>query len=109
MDYLIPVVLIGAGDTVLMDLWTVARKRLFGTPPANYGLVGRWIAYMPRGRFRHSPIAASPRIPGEQLVGWTAHYLIGVAFAAVLLAVWGLDWVRNPTVAPALIVGIASV
>jgi hypothetical protein len=27
----------------------------------------------------------------------------------MLLAVWGLDWVRHPTLAPALIVGIGSV
>ena len=48
-------------------------------------------------------------MPGERVVGWTAHYLIGIAFAAVLLALWGLDWARQPTLAPALIVGIGSV
>ena len=46
---------------------------------------------------------------GERLVGWTAHYLIGVGFAAALVALWGLDWVRQPTIGPALIVGIGSV
>ena len=46
---------------------------------------------------------------GERLIGWTAHYLIGIAFAGVLLAIWGLEWARHPTVGPALIVGIASV
>ncbi|ALN83195.1 hypothetical protein LA76x_5093 [Lysobacter antibioticus] len=76
---------------------------------ADYGLVGRWIAYLPRGRFRHDPIAATPRVRGERAIGWTAHYLIGIAFAAVLLAMWGLDWARQPSLAPALIVGIGSV
>jgi hypothetical protein len=37
------------------------------------------------------------------------HYLIGIAFAAALLAIWGLDWARRPTLAPALIVGIVTV
>jgi hypothetical protein len=64
---------------------------------------------MPRGRFRHERIAASPPVRGERLIGWSAHYLIGVAFAAVLLALWGLEWARNPTLAPALIVGVGSV
>jgi hypothetical protein len=27
----------------------------------------------------------------------------------LLLAVWGLDWVRHPTLGPALIVGVGSV
>jgi hypothetical protein len=109
MNYLVCAVLIGAGATAVMDIWTVVRKRLFGTPLANYALVGRWLAYMPGGRFFHSPIAASPPVQGERLVGWTAHYLIGIAFAAVLLTIWGLDWARNPTIVPALVVGIGSV
>jgi hypothetical protein len=109
MNYLVAAFLTGAGATAVMDIWTVVRKRLFGTPLANYGLVGRWLAYMPRGRFRHDRIAASPPVQGERVIGWTAHYLIGIAFAAVLLAIWGLDWARHPTIAPALIVGIGSV
>jgi hypothetical protein len=75
----------------------------------DYGLVGRWLAHLPRGRFRHQRIAAMPPVRGERLIGWTAHYLTGVAFAGVLLALWGIDWARNPTLAPALIVGIGSV
>lgn len=109
MNYLTFAVLTGAGATVVMDLWGIARTRLLGMPATNYGLVGRWVAYMPRGRFRHNPIAATPPVKGERLIGWTAHYLIGIAFAAVLLALYGLDWMRQPTIVPALIVGIGSV
>jgi Protein of unknown function (DUF2938) len=109
LDYLVRAVLIGAGGTVVMDIWAVARKRLLGIAPLDYGLVGRWLAHLVRGRFRHESIAASPPVQGERLIGWTAHYLIGIAFAAMLLAIWGLDWVRYPTIGPALIVGIGSV
>ena len=108
MNYVVCAVLIGAGATAVMDLWTVVRKQMFGIP-FSYGLVGRWLAYLPRGRFRHDPIAASPAVHGERLIGWAAHYGIGIAFAAVLLAVWGLEWARQPTLVPALIVGIGSV
>jgi hypothetical protein len=108
MNYVVCAVLIGAGATAVMDTWTLVRKQLLGIP-FSYGLVGRWLAYLPRGRFRHDPIAASPAVPGERVIGWTAHYLIGIAFAAVLLALWGLDWARQPTLGPALIVGIGSV
>ena len=109
MDYLVCSVLVGAGATAVMDVWGVARSRLLGLPAADYGLVGRWLAYMTRGRFRHDRIAATPAVTGERLVGWTAHYLIGISFAAVLLAVWGLEWARQPTLVPALIVGLGSV
>ncbi|HJT61614.1 MAG TPA: DUF2938 domain-containing protein [Burkholderiales bacterium] len=109
MEFLASVILIGAGATALMDVWSIARTRLLGMAPMNYGLVGRWLAWMARGRFRHDPIAASPPVRGERLIGWTAHYLIGIAFAAVLLALWGLDWARHPSLAPALVVGIGSV
>jgi hypothetical protein len=109
MDYLVSTLLIGVGATMVMDLGAIARKRLLGTPPPNYGLVGRWLAHMPRGRFRHDAIAAAEPVRGEGLIGWTAHYLIGVAFAAILLGVWGHAWIHRPTLGPALVVGIATV
>jgi hypothetical protein len=109
MDHVVIALFIGTGATLTMDLWTFARGRLFGTPLPNYGLVGRWFAHMPRGRFRHDRIAAVPPVPGEQVIGWTAHYLIGIAFAGVLLAICGLAWARQPTFAPALALGVATV
>ena len=109
MDYPASILLIGAGATAATDLWAIARKRLLGVPAPNYGLVGRWIAHMPRGRFRHDSIAAAPPVGGERLVGWTAHYLIGIAFAAILPGIWGTAWIQNPTIGPALAVGIGTV
>lgn len=101
--------LIGSGATALLDLWSLARYRLFNTPLPDYDLVGRWFAYMPRGIFHHAAIGKSPALRGERLIGWTAHYLIGIAFAGVLLAIWGLDWARQPALGPALLVGVGSV
>jgi hypothetical protein len=100
---------IGVGATLVMDLWIFLRKRLFGIPALDYALVGRWFAYLPRGKFHHAPIAASPPVPGERVVGLLAHHVSGVVFAGLLLAVFGVDWTRQPTVGPALIVGIGSV
>ena len=108
-EFLLHALLIGLGATAIMDLWAAARKSLLNAPSPDYGLVGRWLAYLPRGCFRHNPITASPPMKGECLIGWTAHYLTGVAFATVLLAIWGIDWTCRPTVGPALTVGIASV
>jgi len=109
MNDLIGTLVTGVGATAVMDLWGIARRSLLGIPAPDYGLVGRWLAYMPRGRFCHDAIAASPPVKGERLIGWTAHYFIGVAFAAVLLGIWGLAWIQEPTLGPAFIVGIGTV
>jgi Protein of unknown function (DUF2938) len=109
MEYLICTLITGIGATAVMDLWGIARRHLLNTAPPDYGLVGRWLAHMARGRFRHDAIATSPPVHGERLIGWTAHYFIGITFAAVLLGIWGLAWIQHPTVGPALIVGIGSV
>jgi hypothetical protein len=109
MDYLVYALVVGVGATVLVDLWAIVRKRAFAMPLPNYRLVGRWFAHLARGRFCHESIAASPPVPGERVTGWIAHYVIGVAFAGLLLAVWGLEWVRQPTLGPALLVGIGTV
>ncbi len=109
MDVLVFVLVTGMGATVVMDVWAIVRKRVFSIPLPDYGMVGRWLAHLAHGRFRHQSIAASAAIRGERLIGWTAHYLIGVTFAAILLGVWGLAWARHPTIAPALIVGIGTV
>jgi hypothetical protein len=101
--------LIGAGATAVTDIWSVVRKRLLAVPPANWALVGRWLVHVAHGRFRHDPISASPPVRHELLIGWLAHYLIGAAYAGLLLAIWGLDWVCRPTLAPALIIGLATV
>ncbi len=109
MDYLMYAVPIGAGATAVTDVWGWIRKPLLNVPSPDYGLVGRWFGHMLRGRFRHHSIAAAAAVKGERLIGWTAHYLIGIAFAAVLIGIWGLGWVQDPTLGPALMVGIGTV
>ena len=109
MEYVLHALVIGAGATAVMDLWAIARKRLLGIPQPDYGLVGRWIGHLAQGRIRHRSIAASLPVRRERLIGWAAHYLIGIAFAGGLLAIWGLAWARDPRPGPALAVGIATV
>jgi hypothetical protein len=109
MDLLTITVIIGVFATALTDLWAIARKLLLGIPLPDFALVGRWIAHFPRGRFRHERISAATSMPGERLIGWTAHYLIGISFAALVPASWGARWLEHPTPVPALIVGIATV
>lgn len=109
MDRLMWAILVGVAATAALDLWTLLRKRIFATPLPNYALVGRWFAHMPRGRFRHVSMAAVPAVRGEAVIGWLAHYAIGIAFAALLPLVFGAAWLQQPRLGPALLVGVLTV
>jgi hypothetical protein len=102
-------VLMGIGATLVMDLWTIFLKRAFGVQSLDYAMVGRWLGHMPAGRFTHASIAAAPSIRGERAIGWAAHYAIGIIFAGLLLAACGQDWARQPSLGPAVAVGIVTV
>ena len=106
---LVGTVIVGLGATACMDLWGLGRRRLLGTPLPNYRMVGRWFAHLLRGRFRHDSIATATPVRGETAIGWLAHYLVGVAFAGLLIGTQGIAWVLQPTLVPALLVGIVTV
>lgn len=100
---------IGVGGAALMDAWSLILRRRFGIPTLDYALLGRWIGHFPRGRFMHERIATAAPVPGERPLGWLAHYSIGITFALLLLAIWGLEWAWSPTMLPAMLIGIGTV
>ena len=102
-------VFLGLGATLTFDLWAQFLKLAFKITPSNICLVGRWIRYMPQGVFMHSSIAASPKMSAECLVGWIAHYVIGITLATAFVLFVGVNWLQNPTLPPAFIFGIISV
>lgn len=95
--------------TALMDLWGIVRKALLGMAPPDYGMVGRWLAHMPHGQFRHSAISKATPVKTEKLMGWAAHYLIGILFAVIPLLVWGSNWFLMPVLWQAVAVGLLTV
>jgi hypothetical protein len=101
-------VLIGVGATLTMDVWAAVLRHL-GIPSLRLPLLGRFVGHLPRGHFRHDDIARSPAVAGERLIGWCAHYAIGIGFAGLLLATYGLRWAHAPTLGPALLVGVVTV
>lgn len=102
-------VLIGAGAAALMDAWALLARRAFRIQGLDYALLGRWISHFPRRRFFHERIASAEPVRGERPLGWVAHYSIAVAFAFVLLAIWGLDWARAPTILPPMLIGLGTI
>jgi hypothetical protein len=102
------ILLIGVGATIVMDAWLLLLARL-GLPTMSFALLGRWAGHVSRGTWAHDAIAKAEPIRSEALLGWMTHYATGIAFAALLVLMQGLQWARAPTFLPALLTGIATV
>jgi hypothetical protein len=65
--------IVGILATVTMDVVAVIALRLgiAGGGPRRTGpdLIGRWIGYLLRGKFRHTDILRTPPLRGELLLG----------------------------------------
>jgi|SRR5690242_4458985 DUF2938 family protein len=109
LTHVLIAIAMGLGATLVMDLWGIVLKHTFNVPSSNYCFVGRWLCYMLEGVFRHRSIAAAPKRPTECAVGWIAHYAIGIIFALALVLLASPRWLQEPTVLPALILGISTV
>ncbi len=102
------VVLIGIGATAIMDIWLMIL-RLAGAKTLDLGLLGRWLGHLARGKLAHASLAEARPVAGELVLGWSAHYAIGIAFAGLLVWIAGADWVRRPSLLPAVAVGVGTV
>lgn len=69
-----------------MDLWAIILKQFFGIKSLDYSMLGQWIGYLLHGQFSHKNITTTTAIKGEKIIGWTAHYIIGITFAALLIS-----------------------
>ena len=102
------VILIGVAATAIIDVWVFILSRL-GVPATNWRLVGRWVGQMRNGRFSHASIAQATQVRGEHALGWLTHYAVGVVYAVALVALVGAGWASQPTILPALVLGLATV
>ncbi|WP_312688894.1 DUF2938 domain-containing protein [Kosakonia sp.] len=107
-DLIIRLLITGLGATLCMDVWSLFQRHVLAIPSLDYALVGRWILWMPSGRFYHQTIGQTPACSGEKGVGWGMHYLTGTIFAFLPFCLAGHDWYWQPTLYPALLAGIIS-
>lgn len=108
IDSLCIAILVGVGATLIMDIWAVFLQRAFNISSLSFCLVGRWLGHILRGKFSHEKITTATKIPAECALGWSAHYLIGVVFALILVLSASNDWLENPSLFPALLVGLLT-
>jgi hypothetical protein len=106
MDIIIRAALVGIGGTIILDLYAFLLQRLFGVPATNWQMVGRWLGHMPGGSFVQTNLAQVKPVPGEHVLGWVFHYLIGIAYGLLLVAIWGDRWLLEPGVAEPLILAL---
>lgn len=102
------IALVGIGATAAMDVWLLILARL-GVPTTSFAMVGRWVGHFAHGTFAHVAISKAAPIPFELGLGWLTHYLIGIAYAALLVAAQGTDWLAQPTLLPAVAAGVVTV
>lgn len=100
-------VIVGVGATALMDVWLLTLKRA-GVPTMDFALLGRWVGHLSRGRLAHDAIRRAPPIAAELGLGWLTHYAVGIAFAAMLVALQGPSWLDRPSLLPAVAWGLAT-
>jgi Protein of unknown function (DUF2938) len=108
VEFVLRTILIGVGATLVMDVWALLLRQV-GIPSLNFAFLGRWIGHLRQGRWMHQSIARATPVRGELLIGWCAHYSIGITFAALLLSTFSLRWARSPSLLPALVIGVVTV
>ena len=105
-EILLRAAMIGIGGTVALDAWATLLQYLVKTPATNWGMVGRWLGHMPKGKFRHENIGAVTPIGGEATIGWIFHYAIGIGYGFLLITIFGRTWLAAPTVIPAVVLSL---
>ncbi len=97
---------VGVGSTLVLDLWVLLVEKVLGIPPTNWGVVGRWLKGIAAGRFVADTTDDSKITLTEKSLGWCFHYIIGVVYAALILIIYGVEFISNPTLAPVIVVGV---
>jgi hypothetical protein len=109
LEHTFTTILLGVSATAFMDLYTFVLQKYFSVHSLNYALVGRWLLLMPMGKIKHNNIMQTPTMSGEIVVGWVAHYAIGVAFALLFALAVGSDWYTSAKLLPILTFALVTV
>jgi DUF2938 family protein len=102
---------VGILATMTMDMGAILGFVLGigGRGPRRTGpdLIGRWVGYLFRGKFRHDDILQTAPLPGEIVLGEVAHYSIGMVLTLTYI---GLLVVTHtaPNVLTAMLYGVGT-
>lgn len=95
------IILIGIGGTLATDSCSWILK-LVGIHSHGLSLVGSWfIGYL--GISLQHPLASQ-----ALLIGWVAHYCLGICFGFLLFFLYGKKWLESPTLSGAFVLGLVT-
>jgi len=97
----------GLMATICLDVWQSVLRAATGLPAANWALVGRWFVNAFRGKLFHTSIAAAPTEANELAIGWTGHYLVGIAYGFVYVPLMRDVFGIEPSLVNGLLFGAA--
>ena len=109
METTLQILFIGIFATLVIDLWAMVLKHGFKQQTMNWGMAGRWFAYLPRGVFIHRPIGKTDPVANEKFIGWSAHYAIGIIYAWMYIALVTMVFSQQPTLTTAVVFGLATI
>ena len=80
------ILVVGVVANIVTDIYEFLLERGLGKN-RDWHYVGRWVAYLGRGVFRHDDIQDTPAVRRELILGWAFHYLVAIVFAEIYLQV----------------------
>ena len=90
MDLIVSGIAAGVLGTIVMDLFNHLLARCGMLLKIDVGLIGRMTAGWARGRFSYNDPAEMEPVEQERLLGYLAHYAIGVGLAFIYVLGWAL-------------------
>jgi len=98
----------GAIATLSLDVLSVVALRLHLSAPLPPNLIGRWFAFVARGKLLHADIAQTPAVSREIAIALPLHYAIGIVLTGVYI--WAVSYAgRSPrNLALALAFGLST-
>lgn len=109
MELILQIIFIGIVATIAIDIWAKLLNLCFNIHTTDWGMVGRWLAHLPKGQVTHNPISSSNKIEHELALGWVFHYFIGITYAALYLLIVSPIYESNPTLLSASLFGLFTV
>lgn len=91
LDLAYTALITGIAGTIAMDLSNYAFSRVGLILKIDVAMIGRMAAGWAKGRFSYGNPSELKSVTHETLLGYLAHYVIGISLAVVYLAAWELS------------------
>jgi hypothetical protein len=102
------ILVVGVVANIVTDIYEILLERSLGKS-RDWHLVGRWVANLGRGIFRHDEIVDTPTVRFELALGWVFHYLVAIVFAQVYLQFLAAVLEQPPSLLNGLAFGVITV